>query len=619
MAGRAADCPAAPPVLDSQTSFSPGPVPLPAVSHRPRLLVVGPADALTEAFPEGLPDTVEAVRPGGFEHGLRQLRDEAFDGVLLCGSELVTPGCLIEPGGVLDQIPDGVVLLDGDRRVLWANAAYRDFVSDAPADEPASRDSAAHDGFELVGAPFYDTMAGLEIIGPDFNPLNTAVALNRSVRTTVRLPRRGFMELHVRPVRPGGFSNAGDDTDAPPARFLAVTVRDVSVEVRQRQKLAAIYRAGMELGDLRPDELPEMSLEDRVELLKGKILQFSRDLLEFDTIEIRLLDPSREWLTPLLSVGMGEGVAERALRAEPVGNGSTGFVASTGKSYICEDTRDDPLYLPGAPGARSSLTVPLVRQDEVIGTLNVESDRVEAFDQNDLAFVELFAREVAHAVNTLDLLVAEKAQTASESTDRTLREVAGPVDEILNDAAWLLERHAGQDGEVAERIRRLLAGTRDIKAMIQRVGDELTPENSRGAGSAAVGRSRCFRGRRVLVADGDPEVRQDAHRLLGGLGCQVETAHDGAEALLMARSVDYDAVLMDIRLPDMNGYTCFHDMRGTSPELPILFTAGFGYDANHSIVKARREGLNGVLFKPFKPNQVNAELERAFACGRGDG
>ena len=371
------------------------------VMSRPRLLVVGPSPApLGEWLGERGDDAggvgVEVVRPGGFEAGLRRLRDERFDGVLLCGPDAASPGCLIEPGGVLDQIPDGVVLLDADRSVLWANAAFRDLAAAAAVpDADAGADAAG----DPVGRSFYDTLGGAEFIGPDFNPLNTAVALDRSVRTTLRLPGRGFTELHVRPVRP--VEAAGDaEAPVPFSRFLAVIVRDVSAEVQQRQKLAAIYRAGLELGDLRPDELPEMSVEDRVELLKGKILQFSQDLLEFDTFEIRLLDADRERLTPLLTFGMGEGVAERVILASPTGNGVTGFVAATGRSYICEDTQTDPLYLPGAPGARSSLTVPLVRQDEVIGTLNVESDRVEAFDENDLAFVELFAREVAHAVNT---------------------------------------------------------------------------------------------------------------------------------------------------------------------------------------------------------------------------
>ena len=80
--------------------------------------------------------------------------------------------------------------------------------------------------------------------------------------------------------------------------------------------------------------------------------------------------------------------ADRALYAEPQGNGVTGFVAATGKSYLCEDTENDPIYLPGAPEARSSLTVPLVLHDEILGTFNVESPRVGAFNEHDLQFVQ---------------------------------------------------------------------------------------------------------------------------------------------------------------------------------------------------------------------------------------
>ena len=53
-------------------------------------------------------------------------------------------------------------------------------------------------------------------------------------------------------------------------------------------------------------------------------------------------------LEPVLAVGMTPEAAQRKLRAEPTGNGVTGFVAATGKSYLCEDTSEDPLYLEGA-------------------------------------------------------------------------------------------------------------------------------------------------------------------------------------------------------------------------------------------------------------------------------
>src|SRR5258706_13548565 len=105
---------------------------------------------------------------------------------------------------------------------------------------------------------------------------------------------------------------------------------------------------------------------------------------------------------PVLSVGMTDEAANRALRADTVGNGVTGFVAATGKSYLCEDTTNDPLYLVGAVNARSSLTVPLVLHDQILGTFNVESTRPGAFNENDLQFLELFSREVAVSLNTLE-------------------------------------------------------------------------------------------------------------------------------------------------------------------------------------------------------------------------
>ena len=92
-----------------------------------------------------------------------------------------------------------------------------------------------------------------------------------------------------------------------------------------------------------------------------------------DFIEIRLLDKSTGKLVPLLTEGMTPLAATRELLARKDGHGVTGFVAATGQSYLCPDTTKDPIYIEGAAGARSSLTVPLVYHGTIIGTLNVES------------------------------------------------------------------------------------------------------------------------------------------------------------------------------------------------------------------------------------------------------
>ncbi len=71
-------------------------------------------------------------------------------------------------------------------------------------------------------------------------------------------------------------------------------------------------------------------------------------------------------------------------------------------------------------------------------------------------------------------------------------------------------------------------------------------------------------------------------------------------------------VLADIRIPDMTGYECFCRVLEYRPNVPVIFMTGFGYDPGHSIVKARQNGLQAVLFKPFRAHQLLDELEKAL-------
>jgi CheY-like chemotaxis protein len=117
-----------------------------------------------------------------------------------------------------------------------------------------------------------------------------------------------------------------------------------------------------------------------------------------------------------------------------------------------------------------------------------------------------------------------------------------------------------------------------------------------------------LKGLRVLVADNDDRVRRSAHGLLGRWGCVVETARDGQEALTMARLGTYDAILTDIRLPDISGYEVYRRLREAQPQARVILMTGYGYDPSHTIVKARQEGLRFVLFKPFRVDQLRDAL-----------
>jgi two-component system, sensor histidine kinase SagS len=327
-------------------------------------------------------------------------------------------------------------------------------------------------------------------------------------------------------------------------------------------------------------------------------------------VEIRLLDQKTGRLESLLAEGMEEEAASRVLYAQPQNNGVTGFVAATGKSYLCEDTTEDPLYLEGARNAKSSLTVPLVLHDDVIGTFNVESPQPRAFLESDLQFLEIFSRDVAVALNQLELLVAEKASTAAESCEAIHSAVALPIDEILNDAVNVMERYIGHEPEVVERVQRILRNARDIKQVIQEVGKTMTPAQAHP--QLETEDRPLLRGRHVLVVDADESVRSAAHALLERYGCVVETAHDGAEAIYMVRAApgsDYDVIIADIRLPDMKGYDFMIRLQEIIDPVPLVLMTGFGYDPGHSIVKARQAGLQAVLYKPFRLDQLLNTVE----------
>ncbi len=515
-----------------------------------------------------------------------QLDDPTIDGVWIARDQLPEISELrgiSQSGIMLRDMPEGVALLDSDLRVLWANRRLLQW--SGRAESP-------------VGMNFYEMLSNPEIMGPDFCPFHTALATGEESNSTLHTADSHYYQVHAAPMIHPVHS-----------RQLVVTVSDITEEILQQNKLAAIHQAGRELADLRPTEIFMMEVDERIDLLKENIRHYLSNLLNFDIIEIRLLEQATGNLMPLLSVGIDQDAADRQLIAHPHGNGITGYVAASGVSYICQDVVNDPLFIPGVASSRSSLTVPLMLHDQVLGTINVESPEVNAFGDSDLQFLEIFAQSVAFALNTLELLVAQKANTAQQSCDAIHGAVALPVDEILNDAVNVMEQYIGHSGEVVDRLKRILRNARDIKQTIQQIGQKMTPLEAVPVGNQS-SQHVSLRGKRILVVDADEQVREDAHQLLERYGCVVETAHKGDEAVLMVRGSDgsasYDVIISDIKLPDYSGYQLMLRLEKIMDYVPMVLMTGFGYDPGHSIVKARQNGLHakGVLFKPFRLDQL---------------
>jgi len=550
------------------------------VPARPRILVLTGASHKAGDLLQGRLADGDVVEVADWPHALRRLRAEPFDAILLDGDDSgpsERTASLLQAENVLDSLADGIAVLSLELRVLWANRTFERWC-----------------GGSTRGRNFYEALGSPAFLEPGGGPFHTAL-VGQTVTKRLRHPDDRLLELHITPLLDGSGR-----TD----RMVALC-RDVTADTHHLQLLQALHDAGRELAALSPEQLTEMSVEERVELLKQNILRFTRDLLHYEVVEVRLLDRRSNRLEPLLSAGMTPEESDRRLTASVRDNGITGYVAATGKSYLCPDTSEDPRYIRGAHGMRSTLTVPLLHQEQVIGTFNVESPRVHAFDDRDVQFAEAFSREIADALHTLELLTAEKRESASHAVEAISREVALPVDEILAAGSAVLDRYLGHDGELGERLRTILASARRIKECIQKVGKDLLPEPAPQDGSDG---AEPLKGVRVLVADNDERVRRSAHGILGRWGCVVETARDGREAITLARLSPYDAILADIRLPDLPGYEVYCKLREAQPGARLVLMTSYGYDPHHSLVKARQDGLKHVLFKPFRVDQLRDAL-----------
>lgn len=108
---------------------------------------------------------------------------------------------------------------------------------------------------------------------------------------------------------------------------------------------------------------------------------------------------------------------------------------------------------------------------------------------------------------------------------------------------------------------------------------------------------------RILVVDDQPDAATMLGELLIDLGHSVAIAHTGQSALDMARSFDPDVALLDLRLPQMDGYELASRLRAaTERKLRLIAVTGYGPGSDAS--KAAKAGFEAYLVKPVTIDQL---------------
>ncbi len=125
----------------------------------------------------------------------------------------------------------------------------------------------------------------------------------------------------------------------------------------------------------------------------------------------------------------------------------------------------------------------------------------------------------------------------------------------------------------------------------------------------------------VLVVDDEPNIRELVQVALKFHGCAVSTAAGGMDALRQAQAIRPDLIVLDVVMPDLDGFEVCRRLRAMGNEVPVIFLTA--RDTSSDTVTGLALGGDDYVTKPFSVEalvaRVRAVLRRASRAGAGDG
>jgi PAS domain S-box-containing protein len=194
--------------------------------------------------------------------------------------------------------------------------------------------------------------------------------------------------------------------------------------------------------------------------------------------------------------------------------------------------------------------------------------------------IEMLRQYVGRVANDEDFLVQSDRLESLASQVKKIQDITGRISQMADE---------GEYGTKEYLHGKMMADLRMAEAAQSRDGrkpDERCPLN----------------GLKVLIVDDDAGVCESLRDLLAAEGCCIETAESGVYALEWLRREQFDLVLSDVVMPDMDGYELYQAVKKKTPRLPVVLMTAFNYDKDHIIKRSCLEGLQGVIFKkPVNP------------------
>ncbi|MDY7036255.1 MAG: response regulator [Thermodesulfobacteriota bacterium] len=113
----------------------------------------------------------------------------------------------------------------------------------------------------------------------------------------------------------------------------------------------------------------------------------------------------------------------------------------------------------------------------------------------------------------------------------------------------------------------------------------------------------------ILIADDDPDFIRGLKELLEGSGYTVFISRNGREAIERIRSNGVDVLVLDIRMPVLNGLETYLELKNLGYSITTIIVTAYAMEEAAALDKLRSLSITGILTKPFDPEELLRVLE----------
>ncbi len=113
----------------------------------------------------------------------------------------------------------------------------------------------------------------------------------------------------------------------------------------------------------------------------------------------------------------------------------------------------------------------------------------------------------------------------------------------------------------------------------------------------------------ILLADDDKDFADNIKETLEENGYNVYLAHDGKEAIKRVQSNGIDVIILDVRMPFLNGLEVCLELKKSGHSIPIIIVTAYANEDVQTVDKLKTLSITGILTKPFDPNDLLQALK----------